>query len=277
MKKKQDGKTLQHRYAVERHAMLLGHMLRDWEKLQKETIESWIILVITELARWTRYQPTSYQSTPTESDNRRDTDMYCRDGVWFGPLTQSDIEWNKKVNEFNKQETTMWYNINEDVNAQSKNYFLRELNNIVTKKQNEAAVRFGIESPRPKTMAEADEWLKAGKFRLGDLDFDMKEIEYSNPYHLAEWLHWVDPTIVKDEVGYSQYVTKLSAETKRIERILVACRLDHEDFSYDRDGDSDYNVVIDAIEQLETWNWTPPVKVIPLSTTDSETEVALAA
>src|SRR5260370_35758473 len=97
MKKKQDGKTLQHRYAVERHAMLLGHMLRDWEKLQKETIESWIILVITELARWTRYQPTSYQSTPKESDNRRDSEMYCRHGVWFGTLTQSAIARINKV------------------------------------------------------------------------------------------------------------------------------------------------------------------------------------
>src|SRR5260370_35047510 len=131
MKKKQDGKTLQQRYTVERHAMLLGHMLRDWEKLKKETIESWIILVIPELARWTRYQPTSYQTPPTESDNRRDTDMYCRDGVWFGPLTHSDLEWNKKVKEFNKPETPRRHNINERVNAQRTHYFLRELHHSV--------------------------------------------------------------------------------------------------------------------------------------------------
>src|SRR6266853_169982 len=135
----------------------------------------------------------------------------------------------------------MLYNNEEDVTAQSKNYFLREINNIVTKKQEEAAKRFGLVDPRPKTLAEAVEWLKTGKFRIGDED------------------------------GYNQYVAKLSEEIKRIERIVVACRLDEEGYDYTRDNGADYNVIIDAIEDLEAWDWTPPAKVIPLSETTANT------
>ena len=204
--------------------------------------------------------------------------MYCRDGVWFGPLTQSDIEWNKMAERINKQETTMWY---EDayVTAQSKNYFLRELQNIAVKKQEEATKRFGIESPKPKNMAEAGEWLRAGKFRLGHdrTEASLSDVEFYAIYQISDWLTWVDPTIVRDEDGYNQYMTRLSTETKRIERLIVACRLDSEGYDYSRDDSSDYNVIIDAIEKLEAWDWTPPVKVIPLPIVDSGTEVALAA
>jgi len=165
----------------------------------------------------------------------------------------------------------MWYNNEEDVTAQSKNYFLREINNIVTKKQEEAAKRFGLVDPRPKTLAEAVEWLKTGKFRIGDEDHDLNDFHYQSVYQLTDWLRWVDPTVVRDEDGYNQYVAKLSEEIKRIERIVVACRLDEEGYDYTRDNGADYNVIIDAIEDLEAWDWTPPAKVIPLSETTANT------
>ena len=165
----------------------------------------------------------------------------------------------------------MWYNDNEDVTAQSKNYFLREINNIVIKKQEEAAKRFGLNPPVPKTVAEAKEWYDAGKLTINQAYIESREdCEYTGMWQIADCLEW-KTDVVLDEDGYNQYLAELSRETKRIERLIVASRLDNEGYDYDRDGGSEVNIVIDAIEQLETWDWTPPAKVIPLPTSVAPT------
>src|SRR5216683_1426146 len=252
MQKKQDGKIVQHKLDAVKLVIKLERMLNDLEELQKAIIENWTILGSTARDRLMMYRPRWFLVTPIEYGNHLDIKLV--------PL-------NSTRTSARAQETTMWYNNEEDVTAQSKNYFLREINTIVTKKQEEAAKRFGLNDPKPKTLAEAVEWLKTGKFRIGDEDHDLNDFYYHSAYQLTDWLHWIDPTVVRDEDGYNQYVAKLSEETKRIERIVVACRLDAEGYDYDRDNGADYNVIIDAIEELEKWDWTPPAKVIPLVAT----------
>jgi hypothetical protein len=161
----------------------------------------------------------------------------------------------------------MWYNTGEDVVAQSKNYFLREINTIVSKKLAESSKRFGMNDPYPKDYAEATEWLKAGKFKMDPV---LQDDEYFSMYRLVDNLEWTDDTIVRDEESYNQYVTKLNEVTKETERRIVA--LDLSKTSDDWDDDS--ITIIKTIEDLESWDWTPPTKVILPSTPTLVTEVA---
>lgn len=168
----------------------------------------------------------------------------------------------------------MWYNTEEDVVAQSKNYFFKELNNIVSKKLKEASKRFGMDDPYPKDYAEAIEWLKAGKFKT---DPALMNDEYFSIYRLIDNLEWTDDTIVRDEEGYNQYSAKLSEVTKVAERRIVALDLN----KTSDDWNDDSITIIKTIEDLESWDWTPPTKVfiptVPTLVTNVENENSQAA
>ena len=250
MQKKQDGKILPLKSDDEKLVIKLERMRNDWVRSQKETIWNLITSDFIELAISPKYRPKWYRRMLTELDNLQGTEYHypCLYDILV-PLTDTRV-----------QETTMWYNNGEDVTAQSKNYFLREIHNISTDKRAEAAKKFGLTETYPKDYNEAEAWLKAGNFK-----FDLNGLGENPPYNhqLTYRLTWVNPTIARDEDGYNQYAERLNTETKRIERIIVACRLSDENYDYNRDGSSDYNVVIDAIEELEGWDWTPPAKVIP--------------
>ena len=252
MQKKQDGKTPLLRYVDERLVTKLDQELKDWVKLQKEIIKNLTISDIIAQEVWSTFQHVLFRNMLTESGSHLGTEYHYPSlyDILLVPF---------------KQETTMWYNDGADVTAQSKNYFFREILNIATKKQDEASKRFGMAEPKPKSVAEAGEWLRAGKFRLGHdrTEASLSDVEFYASYQISDWITWVDPTVVRDEDSYNQYMSRLSTETKHIERLIVACHLSDTDYDYSRDGSSDFNIVIDAIEELEGWDWTPPAKVIP--------------
>ena len=142
----------------------------------------------------------------------------------------------------------MWYNSVEHPTTQSKNYFLGQKDTIICKKMAEAYKRFNMSNCQPNfnTVEEAIDWFK-------DRDVD----------------------------SFNKFTELLNVEDKRIERTIVASNLSETDYDYERDDDANYNIIIDAIENLEAWDWTPPAKVTPLPERSgqllTEDTVALAA
>src|SRR5260370_23458686 len=115
MQKKQDGKTPLPKFVEEKLATKQELTQNDLERLQKVIIDNLTTLVSIELDRWIKCQHMWYQLIRTLVDNHLDIRIIGDKGFKDNPHFQLVPL---------KQETTMWYNSEDDVTAQSKNYFL---------------------------------------------------------------------------------------------------------------------------------------------------------
>lgn len=135
------------------------------------------------------------------------------DAISFDTCVQAFVNPVKK----NKKGKNMFYDIDSSPHTPDErkaSYLVDRLGGANERKYIQAAEVFHMNTPTPKTVGEAAEWLKAGRF-----DMSFKDDEKYN-YNTLRYLSFIDPE--RDVEGHKEFLAELDkAYQETLDKIMI--------------------------------------------------------